>query len=50
MHNKKMLAEIEDSAKVVIQNVLQPGTTRDLPDSSDKPTDESSESSEASES
>ena len=50
LHNDAMLAEIEDNAKAVAQNALQPDSTQALPDSSDTPTDETSEPSEVSES
>ncbi|MDE0554969.1 MAG: hypothetical protein OXI24_12170 [Candidatus Poribacteria bacterium] len=50
IHNETMLAKIEDNAKSVAQNALQGDTTKALPDSSDTPTDETSESGDVSES
>ncbi len=50
MHDETMLAQIEDNAKAVAQNALPTDTTKALPHNSDKPTDESSESTEETES
>ena len=50
LHNEAMLAEIEENAKAVAQNALQPHSTQALPDNSDNPNDDTSESLEGSES